>query len=136
VTDANVNASDDIAARNDIHTTVSDPATLANPHDYNRDSKVNGTDEIFDRGHHTNGNGIFLITPSTPGVFANSVKVNSASSLISLASMSNILIANGANYADSLTVTSVPESSVEPLAAGDKKKTLADALTGPANRSV
>jgi hypothetical protein len=80
VTDAFVNASDDIAARNDLHTTVSDPATLENPHDYGRDSKVNGTDEIYDRGHHTNGgNGIFLITPSTPGVFVVSDATSPAS---------------------------------------------------------
>src|SRR6185437_2829214 len=75
VTDAFVTSTDDISARNDIHTTRADPATLENPHDFDRDSKVLSTDEIFARNSHTAlGTGLNLITPSTPGVFVVSVK--------------------------------------------------------------
>ena len=48
-----VNASDEIAARNDPHSFL-DPAGIDNPHDYNRDQSVNATDEIIARNNGTN----------------------------------------------------------------------------------
>ena len=51
--DTKVNATDELAARNDPHS-VADPAAIDNPHDYNRDKKVDATDEVISRNHPTN----------------------------------------------------------------------------------
>ena len=51
--DAKVNATDGIAARNDPHS-LADPAAIDNPHDFNRDKKVDAADEIISRNNPTN----------------------------------------------------------------------------------
>ena len=48
-----VNATDEIAARNDPHNFLN-PATVTNTHDYNRDGKVDATDQILARNNGTN----------------------------------------------------------------------------------
>src|SRR5205085_5654352 len=51
--DAIVNATDEIGARNDPHKSVLNPADITNVHDYNRDGLVNATDEIIARNNST-----------------------------------------------------------------------------------
>ncbi len=51
-TDAKVNATDEIGARNNTRTFV-DPAPVDDPFDYNRDERVNATDEIIARNNAT-----------------------------------------------------------------------------------
>ena len=51
-TDAIVNATDEILARNNPHW-FGDPALLDDPYDYNRDQRVNATDEIIARNNQT-----------------------------------------------------------------------------------
>ena len=63
-TDAQVNATDEIAARNHPAFFLN-PATVTNPYDYNRDGKVDATDEIIARNHQTFFlNSLKLITPA------------------------------------------------------------------------
>jgi len=50
--DAIVNATDEIDARNNPHFFF-DPADLEDPYDFNRDTRVNATDEIIARNHQT-----------------------------------------------------------------------------------
>jgi len=50
---ANVNATDEIAARNNPRN-VLEPAPVTDPHDFNRDQRVDATDQIIARNHPTN----------------------------------------------------------------------------------
>ncbi|MFT5126115.1 MAG: hypothetical protein ACI97B_004768, partial [Verrucomicrobiales bacterium] len=64
--DAQVNATDEIAVRNDPHTLLN-PAAITNAHDINRDGKVDGTDQILVRMNNTMFlNDLNLITPVIP----------------------------------------------------------------------
>jgi hypothetical protein len=49
-TDANVDAADELAARNDPHNYLH-PAGVTNPHDYNRDGRVDAIDQIIARNN-------------------------------------------------------------------------------------
>jgi hypothetical protein len=51
-TDAIVNAADELAARNDLHSFLN-PASITNPDDFNRDGRVDATDEIIARNNAT-----------------------------------------------------------------------------------
>ncbi|HYW80350.1 MAG TPA: hypothetical protein VE890_12270 [Thermoguttaceae bacterium] len=62
-TNAIVNATDEILARNFQHSAVN-PAGIDDPYDYNRDGLVNGTDQIIARENQTNPLTMLrLITP-------------------------------------------------------------------------
>jgi len=50
---ANVNATDEIRARNHPRS-VLDPAPVTDPHDFNRDRRVDATDQVIARNHPTN----------------------------------------------------------------------------------
>ena len=50
---AAVDAADEAAARNDPHNFLS-RATISNPHDYNRDGRVDATDQLIARANATN----------------------------------------------------------------------------------
>ena len=63
-----VNATDEIAARNDPHN-FANPAPIDNVHDYDRDGKVDATDQILARTHGTNFlTALRFITPPPPPV--------------------------------------------------------------------
>jgi hypothetical protein len=47
-----VNSTDEIAARSDPHN-FRKPATIINPHDYNRDGRVDATDQLIARNNAT-----------------------------------------------------------------------------------
>jgi hypothetical protein len=51
-TDAIVNAADELAARNDLHSFLN-PASITNADDFNRDGRVDATDEIIARNNST-----------------------------------------------------------------------------------
>jgi hypothetical protein len=51
--DAMVTSADELAARDDLHSFLN-PAALTNPHDYNRDGRVDAIDEILARNNATN----------------------------------------------------------------------------------
>lgn len=65
-TNALVDATDELAARNDPHSFLN-PASITNPHDYNRDGKVDVTDQLIARNNGTQaGAAVQLISvPST-----------------------------------------------------------------------
>ena len=61
--DAKVNATDEIAARNNPHTGAN-PAAITDATDFNRDKKVDATDQIIARNNGTTGmTALQLITP-------------------------------------------------------------------------
>ena len=68
-TDARVNATDEVAARNDPHNFMN-PASIADPHDYDRNKDVNSLDEVEARAYPTNFlNALSLITPKSSNSF-------------------------------------------------------------------
>jgi hypothetical protein len=79
-TNAGVDATDELAARNDPHSFLN-PATITNPHDYNRDGRVDAIDQIIARNSAaTAGTAVQLISvPSVPAA-ANSTPATSTSS--------------------------------------------------------
>ena len=58
-----VDANDMLAARSDPHTFLH-PATITNPHDYNRDGRVDALDQLIARGN--SGFTLTLFTPADP----------------------------------------------------------------------
>jgi hypothetical protein len=51
-TDATVDGADELAARNDPHSFLN-PAAITNPHDYNRDGRVDAADQLIARANAT-----------------------------------------------------------------------------------
>ena len=60
-----VDLQDDLAAR--AHKTAFTPAPITNPYDFNRDRRVNATDELIARYNHSGGNALRLIDLSGEG---------------------------------------------------------------------
>ena len=69
--DAIVNASDELAARTDLHNFLN-PAAVTNAHDFNRDGRVDATDEIIARNSQTTAaNALQLIHPGAQATAAS-----------------------------------------------------------------
>jgi hypothetical protein len=102
-TDARVNATDEIDARNDPHN-FSNRASITDPDDFNRDSFVNATDEIVARNNPTSFiNALKLITvpglPNSQGVSSPAVGA-AASATTSVSSLSSLEFAVATAVAD------------------------------------
>jgi hypothetical protein len=67
-----VNSTDEISARNDPHSTLSNPASIINVDDYNRDGNVNSTDQIAARNNPTSAlsTALKFLTVGAGGPFA------------------------------------------------------------------
>src|SRR5205807_7163628 len=65
--DAVVDAADELATANDPHNFLN-PSVVTNPHDYNRDGRVDATDQLIARSNFTDpGNPFQFISPPRPG---------------------------------------------------------------------
>ena len=113
-TDFDVNATDEIDARNDPHN-FANRAPITNPNDFNRDSFVNATDETIARAYPTNFSSALKVI-SVPGL-PNSQGVSSpasapaSSSTVSMASLSSLATSN----TNTATIDTTPATAVPPV---------------------
>src|SRR5207248_7656259 len=71
--DAIVNTADELAARSDPHNFMN-AATITNAHDFNRDGRVDATDQLLARINGTNAaTALLLLKPATTATAAKTV---------------------------------------------------------------
>src|SRR5581483_9085948 len=74
--DAIVDVTDEIGARNESHTFLN-PADVSNVHDYNRDGRVDATDQLIARNNATDpSTALVLWTPPVNAFVANPQRVS------------------------------------------------------------
>jgi hypothetical protein len=117
-----VNEDDELAARNNITNFVTNPATVTDPYDYNRDGIVNEDDELLARNHETNFlTGLQIITApqagSTSDAQLSSSKINATAQRTSTAAsaVTSTALAALATAAPSSQKKTAPKMPVAPI---------------------